>query len=245
MKRARNESKRPQSDFLPPNGESLPDCTESLPTGIEAISWLADDALLLRVGDAKAANAVADALRAEGIWDEAVAGLDSVVVTFAPGNFTPDQAFEAFRTSLAKVRAPVSRKHQTMTLPIHYGGEFGPDLAGICRSLGITVDAFVAYHTSKAFRVELIGFTPGFAYVGGLDRRFEIARLATPRVWVEAGSIGLAAGFTGLYAMAGPGGWPLIGRTTATLFDPTSQKPFLVRAGDWIRFQAVDVECPC
>ena len=125
-------------------------------------------------------------------------------------------------------------------LPVCYGGEFGPDLAAVCATLGVDPERFVALHTGGEHRVELIGFTPGFAYVGGFDTAAEVSRLAEPRLRVEAGSIGIAGGRSGVYALAGPGGWPLVGRTPVKLFDPQADDPFRLRHGLRIRFRAIE-----
>ena len=98
---------------------------------------------------------------------------------------------------------------------------------------------FTFTHTKADHLVEMIGFTPGFSYISGLPGAFEIPRLGTPRPRVPAGSIGISAAFTGIYALAGPGGWPLIGRTQETLFDPNASEPFRLQPGQRVRFKAV------
>jgi KipI family sensor histidine kinase inhibitor len=97
-------------------------------------------------------------------------------------------------------------------------------------------------HTSRPHIVDLIGFTPGFAYIAGLGDDASVPRLAEPRQRVEPGSVGMAGGLTGLYALAGPGGWPLIGRTPLTLFRPEQSQPLLLDTGTRIRFVAIDEE---
>ena len=101
-------------------------------------------------------------------------------------------------------------------------------------------DELIAVHTSLEHRVDLIGFTPGFAYVSGLDEHLNVPRLSDPRQHVAAGSIGIAAGLTGLYALAGPGGWPLLGQTPVALYDPDRDEPFLLQIGMRVRFKAID-----
>ena len=117
-----------------------------------------------------------------------------------------------------------------------YGGDYGPDLDNLSRELGLTSDEFIALHSCGEYRVDMIGFTPGFAFIGGLDDRLRVPRRQQPRQRVEAGSIGIADGRTGIYSVASPGGWTLVGRTPSVLFDAKAAEPFRIRAGMRIRF---------
>jgi len=103
----------------------------------------------------------------------------------------------------------------------------------------LSANELIALHTGQEYRVDLVGFTPGFVYIGGLDDVLHVPRRRQPRQHVEAGSVGIADGRTGLYALSGPGGWPLIGRTTFKLFDPRAAEPFPIRAGMRIRFVSI------
>ena len=94
-------------------------------------------------------------------------------------------------------------------------------------------------HTSFAFLVDMIGFTPGFAYISGVPNNWDIPRLGSPRPRVPAGSVGLTSGYTGIYSLAGPGGWPLIGHTNADLFKADRETPFLIKPGQTLKFRAV------
>jgi allophanate hydrolase len=106
--------------------------------------------------------------------------------------------------------------------------------------LSLTADDVIRIHTSREHRVDLIGFTPGFAYLSGLRDDLRIPRLTDPRQRAAAGSVGIAAGFTGLYATAGPAGWPLIGRTPMPLLNTNAQSPFALTVGMRVRFTAID-----
>ena len=147
----------------------------------------------------------------------------------------------AHRLCLALGIPPLQASEDLLEIPVVYGGEFGPDFEDLCRQLGLSRDEFISLHTGIEYRVDMVGFTPGFAFIGGLDERLHAPRRKEPRQRVEAGSIGIADGRTGLYALASPGGWSLVGRTPAKLFDAEAMEPFMLRAGMRIRFHAISV----
>lgn len=203
-----------------------------------------DDLIVIEADGPVSAQKLSNYLRTTGEWREAVAGIDSVVVQFDAANIDLQSALQKLAGSLEQDFISDNRDNCDSTLveiPIIYGGEFGPDFDALCNQLGLTRDEFVALHTRDAHRVDMLGFTPGFAYVGGVDEKLKkIARLAQPRMQVAAGSIGIAGGRTGIYALQGPGGWPLIGRTPLLLFDAYAEEPFLLHAGVRVRFKAID-----
>lgn len=130
----------------------------------------------------------------------------------------------------------------TVDIPVCYGGDFGPDIGSVARHNTMSIDEVIARHSSPAYRIYAIGFAPGFCYLGGLDPRLHTPRLATPRRMVAAGSVGIAGGQTGVYPLASPGGWQLIGRTPLRLFAPNRQQPLLYGPGDSIRFRPISTE---
>lgn len=199
-----------------------------------------DDLIDINVVDSAAAQELATNLRSSGEWLEVVAGIDSVVLRF-------DAALEDAATALQRASESLDFRAgaggniaDVVEIPVRYGGEDGPDFDKVCAQLGMPVDELIALHTSGEYVVDMLGFTPGFAYVGGLDERINVPRLAEPRASVAAGSVGIADGRTGLYALPGPGGWAVIGRTTFRLFDASAQEPFALQPGMRIRFVAVD-----
>jgi allophanate hydrolase len=198
-----------------------------------------DDLISVAVADPAAAQALAAGLRASGLWIEAVAGIDSVVVRFDIAVLSQDAAREQLAGLMATDFERAEKSSTLVEIPIVYGGEGGPDLPAVCETLGLTQQEFITLHSGE-YTVDMLGFIPGFAYIGGLDARLEIDRLPQPRQFVPAGSVGIAGGRTGLYALPGPGGWPLIGRTSCTLFDAQSDQPFVLDAGTRVRFTAVD-----
>ncbi len=126
-------------------------------------------------------------------------------------------------------------------IPVCYEGDFAPDLEQLAAWSGMTVSEIIALHTRPEYRVYLIGFLPGFAYMGTVDERIAAPRLARPREQVPAGSVGIAGRQTGIYPIESPGGWNLIGRTPLRLFDPQRPEPVLLRPGDQVRFRAISM----
>lgn len=127
-------------------------------------------------------------------------------------------------------------------IPVCYGGQFGPDLGDVASHQGLAVEEVIAMHCRANYFVQAIGFAPGFAYLGGLPTKLHTPRRATPRTQVPAGTVGIGGALTGVYPLATPGGWNLIGRTPLRLFDPTRREPALLKAGDRVRFRAVTPE---
>jgi KipI family sensor histidine kinase inhibitor len=125
-------------------------------------------------------------------------------------------------------------------IPVVYGGESGPDLADVARTLGLAEADVVAAHTSVEYTAFMLGFRPGFAYLGTLPEALALPRLATPRVRVPARSVGIAGRQTGIYPVASPGGWRLLGRAAVTPYDPLRDPPSLLAPGDRVRFEPAD-----
>ena len=198
-----------------------------------------DDLISIRVSDPRQAQVLAADLRESGQWIEAVAGIDSVVVRFDIATLGRADAEKCLSDTFENVSEPSIETQKRIEIPVVYGGESGPDLELVCEKLGLTRQAFIAIHCGE-YTVDMLGFTPGFAYIGGLDNRLVVDRLPEPRQHVPAGSVGIAGGRSGLYSLPGPGGWPLIGRTSRKLFDASSDDPFTLSAGMRVVFTAVD-----
>jgi len=126
-----------------------------------------------------------------------------------------------------------------ITIPVCYGDDFGPDLEALAASHQLSVEDVISIHTQPEYLVYMIGFVPGFAYLGGLDERLETPRLATPRPVIPAGSVGIAGKQTGIYPLETPGGWQLIGRTPFKMFDTGRAQPSLLQAGDKVKFSSI------
>ncbi len=197
-----------------------------------------DDLFSISTEGPPEAQALAEQLRATGLWLDVVPGIDSVVVQFDASLVDATAVEQTIDESIAAGITPLQVPAELVEIPVAYGGKFGPDLQEVCNQVGITPDKFIALHTSCEYTVDMVGFTPGFAFVGGLDERLRIPRRSEPRLRVEAGSVGIADGRTGLYAMASPGGWNIVGRTPTKLFNAGAEDPLVLRAGTRVRFRA-------
>ncbi len=127
-------------------------------------------------------------------------------------------------------------------IPVCYGGEFGPDIETIAQNAGLSVEKVIQIHSSRDYLIYMLGFLPGFCYLGGLDERIHTPRLTNPRLKINAGSVGIGGSQTGIYPLDSPGGWQLMGMTPVKTYDPEREVPILLEAGDYIRFIPVDEE---
>jgi KipI family sensor histidine kinase inhibitor len=202
------------------------------------VRLIADDLVSIAADDPADAQRTAEHLRTDR-WVEVVPGLDSVVVQFDSVLISPAEAVRLVAAGLGGARARAAPSAGIRTLHVRYGGDDGPDLRELCRRLGLSRAEFLERHTGADYRVDMLGFTPGFAYLGGLDPRLDAPRLGTPRQRVPAGSVGVAGGRTGVYALPGPGGWSLVGRVDERLFDAAADEPFLLSPGMRVRLVAV------
>ncbi len=151
----------------------------------------------------------------------------------------------ALRDAVARLAGGTSEGHATPPrrehrLPVCYGGVYGPDLAEVARFGRCAGEEVIARHQGAVYRVYMLGFQPGFAYLGTVDARIAAPRRATPRVQVPARTVGIAGRQTGVYPAASPGGWQLIGRIPLRLFNPVDSDPFRLHAGDLVRFEPID-----
>lgn len=131
---------------------------------------------------------------------------------------------------------------ETVDIPVLYGGEYGPDLAFVAKHAGLSEEEVVRIHSAGQYRVYMLGFLPGFPYLGGMDPRIAAPRLPSPRAEIAAGSVGIAGEQTGIYPLASPGGWQLIGRTPLPLYAPERSPSILLKAGQNLRFYSITQE---
>ena len=195
-----------------------------------------DDLISISVANPHEAQDLALRLRESRAYLEVVAGLDSVVVQFDIVSNGRNEIEKQIAEVMAQPGSTRASAQAVVEIPVCYGGEEGPDLDSVCQQLEMTQEEFIALHSGREYQVDLVGFTPGFAYIGGLDKQLNVSRRQEPRVCVPAGSVGIAGGMTGLYALQGPGGWPLIGRTSFVLFDAAADDPFVLVPGSKVVF---------
>lgn len=205
----------------------------------ETVTLFGDDALSVSVTSKARRNALAKALQISGAWREVVPGAMGLSVQYDPATLTPREAQAQLQQALAAAIIPDTQSRKAQVIPVCYAPAYALDMAHICTLTSLSEAEIIARHTGARHHVDMIGFTPGFAYLEGGDRRLDVPRLATPRAHVPAGSIGLAGGLTGLYALPGPGGWPIIGRTPMPLFDTSRADPFTLEPGQMIQFEAI------
>ena len=181
---------------------------------------------------------LADTFRGhDQIWSEIVPAYDSLLLKLRP-NIDRSisekiivHALQIFVPSKALLPAD-----NIIDIPVHYGGDSGPDLMHVAKEAGISADEVISLHSQKLYMVCLMGFIPGFAFMSDTDPKLHIPRREHPRAVVPAGSVGLAGWQTGIYGLESPGGWQIIGQTPLRLFESTRDPAFLLKAGDWIRF---------
>jgi KipI family sensor histidine kinase inhibitor len=217
------------------------------------IEPLGDSALLLRwperidaqINDrVHAIVAKIHSLRPAGLRD-LVPAYASLALCFDPHAFAPEadphaQIERWLRQCLADLSpSQRSQTQRCIEIPVHYGGEAGPDLDAVADAAGCDRERVIALHSGGNYRVAMLGFAPGFPYLSGLDPRLEMPRLAQPRLRVAAGSVAIGGAQTGIYPHEGPGGWRIIGRTDCVLFDPHRDPPSLLAPGDEVRFVAL------
>jgi inhibitor of KinA len=199
---------------------------------------LGDSALLAELGTRldtalnTRAIALASALKKRRDVRQAIPAHGTVTVQFDPDQITLDALATAIRR-LATKRPPVEEPGRLHRIPVVYDG---PDLQATAEQLGLSADRLIELHGKPIYRVFVVGFVPGWAYMGPLPEELMIPRRSVPRTRVPAGSVAIAGQETGIYPLDSPGGWHLIGRTSIRLFLPDSDPPSLFRAGDRVKF---------
>jgi inhibitor of KinA len=192
-----------------------------------------------------AVNARAIAL-AESVQAAAFRGVRDVVPTFRavavyfdPLHVDYDALVEHVEAAVKTAAPTTSEAPAPIRIPVCYGGDLGPDLGGVASFAGLSEGEVVRIHSQPTYRVFMLGFVAGFAYLGSVDDRIAMPRHSTPRVRVPIGSVGIAGIQTGVYPAETPGGWQLIGRTPLKPFDLARPNPCLMKAGDAVRFYAI------
>jgi inhibitor of KinA len=164
----------------------------------------------------------------------------SVAVFFDPLRTSYQPLVEWLETHASIPADPLADPPAPIEVPVCYGGDLGPDLSSVAARSSMSPEEVAAVHASATYRVFMLGFSPGFAYLGILDERIRVPRHATPRIRVPRGAVGIADAQTGIYPMDTPGGWQIIGRTPVRPFDLSRREPFLFKPGDAVRFVPID-----
>ena len=200
---------------------------------------IAEDAIEIRARNSEHAQQISKRLRNALEACEAVPGIETVTIMFDPITVNVAQVESQLLEAYTDAPTSFEAEMPQIEIDVRYGGEYGPDLNMVCEILELSEDQFIKQHSELLHRVDMIGFTPGFAYVSGLDTKHKVSRLKAPRPRLPAGSIGISGAFTGLYSLAGPGGWPIVGKTETMLFDPAAEEPFLLQPGQSVAFRSI------
>lgn len=176
---------------------------------------------------------------------EKINGIVSLIPTYRSLliKFEPTQiSFQQLEDILSRFNPKEIEKDfnsSIIEIPVAYGEEFGPDLQYVAEFHSLTNEEVIQIHTEPLYRIYMLGFIIGFAYLGNMSEKIATPRLDKPRTIIPAGSVGIAGAQTGIYPLDSPGGWRLIGKTPVRLYDPQREKPILFQAGDYVRFKPI------
>ena len=201
-------------------------------------------AYLVELGTTARVHALADNLRDAPLHGviECVPGIETLLVEFDPLGTDAGELGSQLTSRLQRLDERPAQAGRHRSIPVVYGGEFGPDLDEVARLTGMAPDEVVRLHGSTDLVVEILGFAPGFPYLGTLPAKLDVPRLATPRTVTPAGAVAVAGRRTGIYPAELPGGWRVVGRTPVSLFDPRRDPPAYLAPGDRVRFVPMSVE---
>jgi len=171
--------------------------------------------------------------------EELIPAYCSILLLYKPIEITKSKLVEKLNTLKNNLEKFNIEKPDVIEIPTVYGGEYGPDLDYVAEYNNLSKNEVIEIHAQRKYLVYMLGFTPGFVYVGGMSEKIATPRLDKPRGKINKGSVGIAGSQTGIYPIDSPGGWRLIGRTPLNLFNPFREPPFLVKAGDYIKFKKI------
>jgi KipI family sensor histidine kinase inhibitor len=211
-------------------------------------SFVSEGSLLVEIGDvldyeiSDRVQALSLALKKLDILDITVA-YGSLLIDFDPLKHNLDELLLKVKNIFSIVISDFSKREDNLIVRdifVKFGGQYGPDLKYVADFHNISEEEVIIEFTSNVYKVFMLGFTPGFAYMGILSDRIATPRLPTPRLIVEAGSVGIAGNQTGIYPTRSPGGWQIIGRTEQLMFSPENENPFFLKPSDYVRFIRID-----
>ncbi|MBU3073994.1 5-oxoprolinase subunit PxpB [Clostridium estertheticum] len=182
------------------------------------------------------------AIAQEGIIgiNETIPTYRSLMVIYDPIIMELDELISVLKSIILKMHELKLPDAKVIEIPTLYGGEYAPDIEFVAKHNKISIDEVIKIHTDREYLIYMIGFTPGFPYLGGMSDKIEAPRLQNPRTKIPVGSVGIAGKQTGIYPVESPGGWQLVGRTPVKLYDPCRDEPVLLNAGDYIKFVSID-----
>ena len=205
---------------------------------------LGDSSLLVQLGDEidlavnQRIHALASLVEASSIKGiiETVPAYATLLVHYDPSILSFTQLKSDLHARIAQMEEGISRRPRQVQVQVRYGGEYGRDLEFVASHCDLQAEDVIRIHTERTYTIFMMGFTPGFPYMGKLDDAIVVPRLQTPRTLVPAGTVAIAGSQTGIYSIDSPGGWQLIGWTPLKLFEPESDTPFLFSPGDEVKF---------
>ena len=166
----------------------------------------------------------------------------SILISYDPFRTNPERVREETLDRENKLEQLEIPPPETTEIPVAYGGDLGPDLEFVAQHNKLTPEEVIEIHSSGTYLIYMIGFTPGFPFLGGLSEKLFTPRLENPRQLVPAGSVAIANNQTGIYSIDSPGGWRLIGRTPVKVYDPNRSPPILLKAGNFLQFKRISRE---
>lgn len=209
-----------------------------------------DKALVMEFGDsiAKDINAKISLaleklkeINADGIVD-ILPTYRSILINYEPSKIKYKELLDLLKSIKLDGALDGGGRVKLIEVPTLYGGEYGPDLSFVAKHANLSEEEVIKIHSGTDYLVYMMGFLPGFTYLGGLDERIATPRLKSPRLKIEAGSVGIASNQTGMYPVQSPGGWQLIGRTPLKLYDESKNPPVFIEAGNYIRYVPITEE---
>jgi KipI family sensor histidine kinase inhibitor len=166
----------------------------------------------------------------------------SLLVYYEPLQIEPGELKKTLHSLSQQLEEDESSSPKITEIPTIYGGEYGPDLPFVAEHSSLNMEEVIQIHSNTPYLIYMLGFTPGYPYLGGMSPRIATPRLDTPRLNIIAGSVGIAETQTGIYPSDSPGGWRIIGRTPLKLFDPNQEPPSLLQAGNYLTFTSITSE---
>jgi len=212
------------------------------------LNYAGDQALLVEFGDSinielndRVRNLMFQLEESKEDWIiDLVPTYKSLLVIFDPTLSTRKYIESYILSFVSNIGENSKSEDRLIKIPTLYGVDFGLDLNFVAENSKLSIEEVISLHSEPNYRVYMIGFAPGFPYLGGLNKKLSTPRLDTPRITIPSGSVGIAESQTGIYPNDSPGGWQLIGRTPLNLFDPNREQPSLLVAGDYIKFEPLE-----